>query len=40
VPLYNFGVSQHFKTWVDMVITTRAWPQVPSPSWPASPPSW
>jgi FMN-dependent NADH-azoreductase len=20
-PLYNFGVSQHFKTWVDMVIT-------------------
>ena len=21
VPLYNFGVSQHFKTWVNMVIT-------------------
>jgi FMN-dependent NADH-azoreductase len=21
IPLYNFGVSQHFKTWVDMVIT-------------------
>jgi FMN-dependent NADH-azoreductase len=21
VPLYNFGVSQHFKTWVDMVAT-------------------
>jgi FMN-dependent NADH-azoreductase len=21
VPLYNFGVFQHFKTWVDMVIT-------------------
>ncbi len=21
VPLYNFGVSQHFKTWADMVIT-------------------
>ncbi|TRW89142.1 flavodoxin family protein [Mycolicibacterium sp. 018/SC-01/001] len=21
VPLYNYGVSQHFKTWVDMVIT-------------------
>jgi FMN-dependent NADH-azoreductase len=21
VPLYNFGVSQHFKTWVDLVIT-------------------
>jgi FMN-dependent NADH-azoreductase len=23
VPLYNFGLSQHFKTWVDMVITDR-----------------
>ncbi len=21
VPLYNFGVSQHFKAWVDMVVT-------------------
>ncbi|MHB2027325.1 MAG: FMN-dependent NADH-azoreductase [Acidimicrobiales bacterium] len=21
VPLYNFGVSQHFKTWVDVVLT-------------------
>src|SRR5690348_12336818 len=21
VPLYNFGVSQHFKAWVDLVIT-------------------
>jgi FMN-dependent NADH-azoreductase len=21
VPLYNFGVSQHFKTWIDMIIT-------------------
>ncbi|HZC54129.1 MAG TPA: NAD(P)H-dependent oxidoreductase [Mycobacterium sp.] len=21
VPLYNYGVSQHFKTWVDMVVT-------------------
>jgi len=21
VPLYNFGVSQHFKSWVDMVVT-------------------
>jgi FMN-dependent NADH-azoreductase len=20
-PLYNFGVSQHFKTWVDIVVT-------------------
>lgn len=23
VPLYNFGVSQHFKAWVDMIITDR-----------------
>jgi len=23
VPLYNYGVSQHFKTWVDLVITDR-----------------
>ena len=23
VPLYNYGVSQHFKSWVDMVITDR-----------------
>ncbi|MDE3107230.1 MAG: NAD(P)H-dependent oxidoreductase [Acidobacteriota bacterium] len=21
VPLYNFGISQHFKTWVDLVLT-------------------
>ena len=21
VPLYNFGVSQHFKTWVDLIVT-------------------
>ncbi len=21
IPLYNFGVSQHFKTWVDLVVT-------------------
>lgn len=21
VPLYNFGVSQHFKTWIDLVVT-------------------
>src|ERR1700730_9002750 len=40
IPLYNFGVSQHFKAWVDMVITDPAWPRVRSPSWPASPPSW
>ena len=23
VPLYNFGVSQHFKTWVDLIITDQ-----------------
>jgi FMN-dependent NADH-azoreductase len=23
VPLYNFGVSQHFKTWVDLVVTDQ-----------------
>ncbi len=23
VPLYNFGVSQHLKTWVDLIITDR-----------------
>jgi FMN-dependent NADH-azoreductase len=21
IPLYNFGVSQHFKTWVDLIVT-------------------
>jgi FMN-dependent NADH-azoreductase len=32
VPLYNFGVSQHFKAWVDMVITDpRMAAGVPSP---------
>lgn len=30
VPLYNFGVSQHFKTWVDLIITDpRATPGGP-----------
>lgn len=23
VPLYNFGVSQHIKTWIDLVLTAR-----------------
>ncbi len=23
IPLYNFGVSQHFKTWVDVVLTDK-----------------
>ncbi|OZG27750.1 ACP phosphodiesterase [Williamsia sp. 1138] len=32
VPLYNFGVSQHFKTWVDTVLTDpRFGPTGPSP---------
>jgi FMN-dependent NADH-azoreductase len=26
VPLYNFGVSQHFKTWVDLVLTDQRGP--------------
>ena len=33
VPLYNFGVSQHFKTWVDMVITDPRMAAGTSPSW-------
>jgi FMN-dependent NADH-azoreductase len=24
IPLYNFGVSEHFKTWVDVMITEQA----------------
>jgi FMN-dependent NADH-azoreductase len=28
VPLYNFGVSQHFKTWVDLVLTDPRMPPV------------
>jgi FMN-dependent NADH-azoreductase len=32
VPLYNFGVSQHFKSWVDLVITDpRMAPGGPAP---------
>ncbi|MGY1744745.1 FMN-dependent NADH-azoreductase [Blastococcus sp. SYSU D00695] len=32
VPLYNFGVSQHFKTWADLVITDpRMGPGAPPP---------
>ena len=40
VPLYNFGVSQHFKTWVDMVITDPRMASGARPCWPASLPSW
>ncbi|MGA7834765.1 MAG: NAD(P)H-dependent oxidoreductase [Acidimicrobiales bacterium] len=32
VPLYNFGVSQHFKTWVDVVLTD---PRLTTPDGPA-----
>ncbi|PZG41892.1 ACP phosphodiesterase [Spongiactinospora gelatinilytica] len=32
VPLYNFGPSQHFKTWMDLVLTDlRLAPGVPGP---------
>ena len=32
IPLYNFGVSQHFKTWVDVVLTD---PRLQTPEGPA-----
>jgi FMN-dependent NADH-azoreductase len=31
VPLYNFGVSQHIKTWIDLVITDPRAGHAPSP---------
>ena len=40
VPLYNFGVSQHFKTWVDLVITDPRWRPVRARCWPASRSCW
>jgi FMN-dependent NADH-azoreductase len=33
VPLYNYGVSQHFKTWVDLVCTD---PRMPAGGTPAT----
>ena len=39
-PLYNFGVSQHFKTWVDMVITDPRMAAGTQPILAASLPSW
>ncbi len=33
VPLYNFGVSQHFKNWVDLVVTD---PRMPAGGTPAT----
>jgi FMN-dependent NADH-azoreductase len=38
VPLYNFGVSQHFKSWVDMVITDPRMAGAPSRCSPTSQP--
>jgi FMN-dependent NADH-azoreductase len=32
VPLYNFGVSQHFKTWVDVMITDPRLGPKPEPT--------
>jgi FMN-dependent NADH-azoreductase len=32
VPLYNFGVSQHFKTWVDVLITDPRLASKPEPT--------
>jgi FMN-dependent NADH-azoreductase len=32
VPLYNFGVSQHFKTWVDVMITDPRLSPKPEPT--------
>ncbi len=40
VPLYNFGVSQHFKTWVDLVITDPRMAAGTEPAWRASRPCW
>jgi FMN-dependent NADH-azoreductase len=32
IPLYNFGVSQHFKTWIDLAFSdSRMPPAAPSP---------
>ena len=40
VPLYNFGVSQHFKTWVDMVVTDPRMAPGTKPILAGKPPSW
>ena len=40
VPLYNFGVSQHIKTWIDLIITDPRAASGGSPSWPASRSCW
>lgn len=31
VPLYNYGISQHFKTWIDVLLTDREFLAPPSP---------
>ena len=40
VPLYNFGVSQHFKTWVNMVITDPRMAAGAQPVLAGKPASW
>jgi FMN-dependent NADH-azoreductase len=35
-PLHNFGVSQPFKTWVDMIITDQRMAAGTQPTWSAS----
>ena len=40
VPLYNFGVSQHFKAWVDLVITDPRMASGTEPVLAGSPPCW
>jgi NAD(P)H-dependent FMN reductase len=40
VPLYNFGVSQHFKAWVDMVIADHRMAAGAEPIMAASRPCW
>ena len=39
-PLYNFGVSQHFKTWADMVVTDPRMAPGSKPILAGKPPSW
>ncbi|MGX9225519.1 NAD(P)H-dependent oxidoreductase [Streptomyces albus] len=40
-PLYNFGVSQHLKTWVDLLLTDpRMPPPAPSRRWRAGRRCW
>jgi FMN-dependent NADH-azoreductase len=40
VPLFNFGVSQHFKTWVDLVITDPRMGAGVTPATARTPAAW